>query len=431
MPITALNVAEKPSVARELSNILGQGRARARPGRTNYNRIFEFECNVMGQQVNMILTSVTGHLKELEFAEPYGKKWHACAPLELFDAPVVKYVKEENKKLQEQLEAEARKADWLILWLDCDREGENIAFEVIEVCKRVRPRLRLYRSRFSALIPQEINRSVQNLVEPNKAAADAVDARQEIDLRLGAAFTRFQTLRLQARFDELQNGVISYGPCQFPTLGFIVERHKHIENFVREPFWSIKLEYTPTAEDEDNGDEEGGGGSGRGNRGGNAGSRRLRTSFLWKRERLFDHLACLVLFEMTVDDGVAVVTSVDGRRTTRQRLLPLSTVELQKRASRFFRLASERTMDVAEKLYQKGFLSYPRTETDKFSKNFDIQAALNEFRPSATFGGYVAGLLDRGAFQWPREGRHDDQAHPPIHPTKAAEPGSFGSNEER
>ena len=45
--------------------------------------------------------------------------------------------------------------------------------------------------------------------------------RMEIDLRIGAAFTRFQTLRLQARFPQLGMSVISYGSCQFPTLGFV------------------------------------------------------------------------------------------------------------------------------------------------------------------------------------------------------------------
>jgi DNA topoisomerase-3 len=46
--------------------------------------------------------------------------------------------------------------------------------------------------------------------------------------------------------------------------------------------------------------------------------------------------------------------------TTRQRPLPLSTVELQKRAARFLHMSSETTMRVAEELYTKGFISYPR-----------------------------------------------------------------------
>lgn len=57
----------------------------------------------------------------------------------------------------------------------------------------------------------------------------------------GAAFTRFQTLRLQKVFpDVLRDQLISYGSCQFPTLGFVVERYKQVQAFVPEPFWKIK-----------------------------------------------------------------------------------------------------------------------------------------------------------------------------------------------
>lgn len=57
----------------------------------------------------------------------------------------------------------------------------------------------------------------------------------------GAAFTRFQTLRLQKIFPEcLSNQLISYGSCQFPTLGFVVERFKAIQAFIPETFFKIK-----------------------------------------------------------------------------------------------------------------------------------------------------------------------------------------------
>ncbi|CAM9972028.1 unnamed protein product [Laminaria digitata] len=179
--------------------------------------------------------------------------------------------------------------------------------------------MRILRARFSALIPREILNSVQNLVPPNEHQAKAVEARQEIDLRLGSAFTRFQTMRLQNRFDELQDGVISYGPCQFPTLGFVVDRYKRIQArwgrrggaFQPEAFWSIKMEYA-----EDDPSSPGG---------------VARADFAWQRGRLYDHACCTVLYEMTVEDGVAVVSSVEARRVTKARPIPMSTVELQKR----------------------------------------------------------------------------------------------------
>ena len=71
---------------------------------------------------------------------------------------------------------------------------------------------------------------------------EAVEVRQELDLRIGASFTRFQTLYLRPRFQQnlADSKVISYGPCQFPTLGLVVERYREIEKFIGEPFWTIK-----------------------------------------------------------------------------------------------------------------------------------------------------------------------------------------------
>jgi DNA topoisomerase-3 len=77
------------------------------------------------------------------------------------------------------------------------------------------------------------------LVPPNERDSLAVDARQEIDLRIGAAFTRFQTRKLREKFTGLPKNPISYGPCQFPTLGFVVQRFLRIQNFIPENFWTI------------------------------------------------------------------------------------------------------------------------------------------------------------------------------------------------
>ena len=71
--------------------------------------------------------------------------------------------------------------------------------QVIEVCARVNPRLEIRRARFLALVHSDVTRAVHNLQAPREADALAVDARQEIDLRIGASFTRFQTLLLQVR----------------------------------------------------------------------------------------------------------------------------------------------------------------------------------------------------------------------------------------
>ena len=132
-------------------------------------------------------------------------------------------------------------AEILVLWLDCDREGEAIAEEVQEICCSANRRLKphVFRAKFSTVLQGEIRRALNNLGRLDMKQVDAVNARQEIDLRIGAAFTRFQTKRYQKKYGL--PSVISYGPCQFPTLGFVVERWARIETFIPEQFFTIKF----------------------------------------------------------------------------------------------------------------------------------------------------------------------------------------------
>lgn len=92
--IRVLNVAEKPSVAKSVAEILsrrGGGGLRSREGRSRYNRVFEFEYAIGGQLCYMLMTSVTGHLMEIDFDDRF-RKWHSCDPADLYHAPIRKYV---------------------------------------------------------------------------------------------------------------------------------------------------------------------------------------------------------------------------------------------------------------------------------------------------------------------------------------------------
>ncbi|WMV29067.1 hypothetical protein MTR67_022452 [Solanum verrucosum] len=561
--IRVLNVAEKPSVAKAVSGILSKnqpGGMRVRDGRSRYNKIFEFNYTIRNQPCQMLFTSVTGHLMELEFDERY-RKWHSCDPLDLYNAPVRKFVpevplypiylkfiscrifvswikvgngrdtrfwldewigltppmssfqnlyaftlntgswfhiaglevtgtkedpdrlwwkmdsrgcfkvslaykllnrdlqlmdnwpwkniwkvktpyrvacfkwllaweedhksygrsslasevlfgqcqerllrpccagkKQDKLDIKRTLEAEARSCQWIVLWLDCDREGENIAFEVLDVCRQANHNLNVWRARFSALIDREIHQSVQTLVQPNQLFSDAVDVRQEIDLRIGASFTRFQTMLLRGAFvldfaTDDRNIVLSYGPCQFPTLGFVVERYWEIQAHEPEEFWTINCTH--------NSDEG-------------------TATFNWMRGHLFDYTCGVTIYEMCIQEPIATVTKVKQQEKLKYPPHPLSTIELEKRASRYFRMSSEQTMKVAEDLYQNGFISYPRTETDSFSEKTDLRTMVQEQEGHPVWGIYAQRLLDPQSGLWrnPSGGGHDDKAHPPIHPTK-------------
>ena len=193
------------------------------------------------------------------------------------------------------------------------------------------------------------------------------------------------------------------GSCQFPTLGFVVDRYNRVRNFKPEAFWSIKVTHVKD---------------------------RIKVPFNWKRVHLFDRAAVTILFEQCLDSKKAKVTKVQKRPTSKWRPLPLTTVELQMQGSRFLRLNSSQVMKIAEQLYTTGWISYPRTETDKFSKDFDLQGLIRKQVQDPAWGQYSQGLLD-GAFRTPRQGRNDDKAHPPIHPVNWVAATALSSDEKK
>ncbi|THG98415.1 hypothetical protein EW026_g3758, partial [Hermanssonia centrifuga] len=130
-----LCVAEKPSIAKSISQILSGG-----------------QYSTTNSQFTV--TSVTGHLHDYDFESNYSG-WKSCDPFVLFDAPIKKTVKKESQTIARNLTSEARGAQMLMIWTDCDREGENIGAEIADICRQARRNITIRRARFSAIIAQK------------------------------------------------------------------------------------------------------------------------------------------------------------------------------------------------------------------------------------------------------------------------------------
>lgn len=177
-----------------------------------------------------------------------------------------------------------------------------------------------------------------------------------------------------------------------------------MKTFVSEPFWGITLSHTKDGKSAD---------------------------FSWSRSRLFDRMSTVILYERCLAAKLAEVTKVQERPTRNYKPLPLTTVELQKAATALLRMTGQQAMTIAEGLYNKGFISYPRTETDRFDKGMDLKALVRKQIPDQRWGQHARGLVEEDKFRQPREGKHDDKAHPPIHPITHAAPSVLSHDEGR
>lgn len=384
-----LCVAEKPSISKAVAGHLSGGQLQTHNTRVQYikNYDFTYDFGPPWGSCDVTMTCVAGHLTEVQFGPDY-KDWNWPTPDNLFSAPLHIKVANDKKEIAENIQSQARFARALFIWTDCDREGEHIGSEIREEARKGKPGIEVKRARFSNIERAHILQASRNLVNLDDMQVAAVAARIELDLRIGYAFTRFLTINLRSLSGPLQDLVLSYGSCQFPTLGFVVDRYFRVKNFIPETFWSIKLTIKKD---------------------GKSGN------FNWTRGRLFDRASVVVLYERCLAAKNATVAKVQEKPTRKWKPLPLTTVELQKMATRFIRISGQQAMELAEKLYQKGFISYPRTETDRFDKGINLRPLVQKQTQDGRWGPFAQGLVD-GGFQQPREGRHDDKAHPPIHP---------------
>jgi DNA topoisomerase-3 len=427
MPFQIMHVAEKPSVAKQLApHLCSRGtHPRVRQGTTWHTLDFKGDWRDKGE-VNHVMTSVRGHLLSQDFTQQY-RGWHGCDPIRCLDEGEIEtFCSDDMKPVEQNLKNIAKKSNLLVLWTDCDREGEHIGYEIRKVCHQVKPNLQCLRAQFSCCTKGEVAKAVRTLRQIDMRMVQAVEARMEIDLRVGAAFTRFQSLLLQNKYSDLSNSVISYGSCQVPTLGFIVDRQKRIEEFVPEQFWSLQMEYTEELATGGNST------SSKDDTPTNNTTRRGETArFTWQRHRLFHRAACLTLYEDCLDRGCAVVTQRVRKPKSKWRPVPLSTIEMTKKLSRCRHMSAKRIQETAEKLYSKGIISYPRTETEIFRSDFDLRSLIAPHSQSNLWGNFAQHLIGGNGFQQPRRGNSDDNAHPPIHPLKFVELNSLDEQDEK
>ncbi|GIQ84940.1 DNA topoisomerase, type IA, partial [Kipferlia bialata] len=447
-----------------------------RPGHNKYQQIYTFQAPFQGQMSEHSSTSVLGHLTGSDFPEHY-KNWNQSDPRDLLTASVNIGFDKTSKELSRTLCDQAAQSDVLVLWLDCDREGEHIAFEVLYVLSNVRkldemrngartalaipplfshysnggngagvlslpqasirrralmPPLLVHRAVFSELtqtaIMTALNRRLSN-VDTN--AFNAVETRRETDLRAGASLTRLQSLRLRRLM--LQHGgnergnCLSYGPVQIPTLGFVVraerQRQRKMERARLCPGVSLTLACKGVVLNHQRSPLYS----------------LPHASLVIRRlaQSLIESLVLRRLAQSLIEsNGTVQAASAAVTPWSQNAPFPLNTIALQKAMAKQGMSASD-TMQHANTLYRKGVISYPRSETDKYPDTPEenerlkgIVESLKENRADPMLANKSNAILQHG-LRAPRQGRQSDGAHPPVHPTGMAMQAGASDQEKR
>lgn len=352
-----LVVAEKPSVARSLASALGPHA----PG--------------------IVVASASGHLFELDLPRGY-RAWRGTEPGRILGVKSFDHVPTDSRVLR-NLSGLMREAQQLVVATDNDPEGEMIGYELIMLYRSIRGDRAAYRRmRFNTTSRDELRASWARLEDDLRWSwVEKALFRHSFDLLTGAAFTRLLTL--EARKDGYR-GLISWGSCQTPCLNFIVEREKEILNFRPATYWYFQARLEDAA--------------------GNiftASTPHLQDSGVVKSLQSRLHGASEAAVGNYAEEGWAA-----------RRPLPARTDDALRELARITRLSAARLLSIMEDLYSRGYISYPRTETNRYPRGFGFYPPLRAVLSAGI--GEEARL--KGRPPEPRMGRLDDGAHPPIYP---------------
>ena len=188
----SLLVAEKASVAKQLAQLLAaksKSKVSVLPSLSKYNPIYglHYPFANLGldhseeekRQRYLKVTSVAGHINQL-ITDPKLKVWSRDSCRSMFTCDLKKVIMPRFKDLAQNLRTVAQDVDSVVLWLDCDREGENIAFDVVKLIResdQTTKDLVVKRAHFSALTYSDLNHAMMNLKEPDSNFSDAAETR--------------------------------------------------------------------------------------------------------------------------------------------------------------------------------------------------------------------------------------------------------------
>lgn len=337
-------IAEKPSVARDIAEVLG-----ARNRKEGY-----IEGN--GYQV----TWTFGHLCTLKEPHEYTPSWKAWSLSSLPMIPPrfgIKLINDPGIEKQFHIiEGLMQQADEIINCGDAGQEGELIQRWVMQKAGAHCPVKRLW---ISSLTEEAIREGFASLKDQSEFQPlyEAGLSRAIGDWVLGMNATRLYTLKYGQN-----RQVLSIGRVQTPTLALIVKRQQEIENFKPEPYWELKTVYRETTFNSTKG------------------------KFSSKEEG--------EKFLETVKNSDFTVTDVSAKKGTEAppRLFDLTSLQVE--CNKKFSYSADMTLQLIQSLYEKKVATYPRVDTtflsdDIYPKCPNILAGLKDY------AGYTAPLAEK------------------------------------
>ena len=331
----ALLIAEKPSLMRDIEKV--------------YKK--------MALPIQIDFASFVGHVVELKEPHEYKAEWKKW-DLDLLPMMPERYefrVKKTAFKVYKDLETKLKQGNYDLVINACDAgmEGENIFYSFY---KKINCKLPVKRFWTSQTTDKAIQDALHNLIDENdvliKNLRNAAMYRMIFDWLVGLNLTRTATVK--------GGRTIKVGRVMTPTLGIVVKRELEILNFKSEPYFQVELDLA---------------------------------SFkaMWFDVKTNETRLKKLEDAQWVKSAVRSPARVQDLKTERKVMFAPSLhslLELQKEANKFYGLTSADTLKIAQSLYEKKLITYPRTESKHLPTEFAKQIS-NHIQSIATIEAYA------------------------------------------
>lgn len=379
-----LYITEKPSVANSFANALGFNITQSDRGRG------------YAEAENAIITWCFGHLITMAYPDAYNPAYKSWRVEHL---PIIpkeyKYVVIDNKGTVKQFEVIKslmcrEDVDIIYACTDSGREGEYIFRLVYNQIGSNKPAKRVW---ISSQTEDAVKKGIQEAksISEYDSLAKAAYCRAKEDWLFGMNFSRMYTCqygrKLSAFLKEEKSSVIPIGRVMTCVLGLIVDRELEIRNFVPRPYYGVTASFLSKDSD-------------------------VSYKGRWQQKKKKEKNPAEDLEEedkyISKEEAEDIIKKLEGKESAVKKVevkvkkeqapLLFNLAELQSEANKKFKLSVSRTLEIAQSLYEKKLISYPRTDSRVLSTDVvpELPRILNGLYGNADFRAHTLRIKEFG-----------------------------------
>lgn len=383
-----LIITEKPAAAKKIAEALADKKPKVE--KTAGVPAYKLEHN----KKEIVVGCAVGHIYSL--AEKNKKGWtYPVFEVEWKPAFEVSKGSDFTKKYINMLKKLSKGAKIFTVATDFDVEGEVIGLNAVRyACKQKDAR----RMKFSTLTKDELRKSYDDASKTlDWGQAIAGETRHKLDWFYGINISRALTLSVRAATGYFK--ILSSGRVQGPALKIIVDKEKEIQAFKPDPFWQIQL----------------------------VGEVKHSVIEAWhKQDKFWDKKEADKVMT-NVKNPKAKISEVSSKQFKQAPPVPFDLTSLQIEAYKTTKINPKNTLEIAQNLYTNGWISYPRTSSQKLPKSIGYSKIMKSLSKQKVYKPLCDKLLKNKNLK-PNEGKKVDEAHPAIYPTGEV-PSKLGDRE--